>query len=407
MDRTIITNTECVVIGGGTAGYIAAATAADALDVILLSKGAGASYWSSGCVDVIGRVGGNYVESPSEGIKTLVEENPAHPYSVISRSDPCAAVKVIDHALERFKSLVSYSYEGSLKRNVWVITSLGTIRPTCLAPATVSRGNIGRLRDAKTSLVGFRGFTDFDPRYVAALLRVNMQAYGLDPLDVTAQYVTIEGKTAVQPSEISEYIKTDEGFAHLCHDVMALSKGCSHVGFPSVFDREATERLQKLGGALGVTAFEVPMPFSLAGHRLGEFLSSNVEHVEVVEGIRVQELAFADGLCTAALAKRWAFGAGSFILATGGMLSGGIGIDNGHMNECLTGWRMEKVHDVPRSVGLHVNNSLNPLLPHAVKNLFACGSLLGNYDPVSELSGHGVCIATGYVAGREAVRYGR
>ena len=73
MDRTIITNTECVVIGGGTAGYIAAATAADALDVILLSKGAGASYWSSGCVDVIGRVGGNYVESPSEGIKTLVE----------------------------------------------------------------------------------------------------------------------------------------------------------------------------------------------------------------------------------------------------------------------------------------------------------------------------------------------
>ena len=238
----------------------------------------------------------------------LVEANPAHPYSVISRSDQHAAVKVVDHALERFKSLTSYSYEGSLKRNVWVITSLGTIRPTCLVPTTVLRGSIGELRDAKTSLVGFRGFTDFDPRYVVVLLRVNMQAYGLDPLDITAKHVTIGGKTTVQPSEISEYIKTDDGFARLCNDVAALSKGCSHVGVPSVFDREATERLQQLGEVLGVTTFEVPMPFSLVGHRLRELLSSNVERVEVVEGIRVQELAFADGLCTAARAKRWAFG---------------------------------------------------------------------------------------------------
>ncbi|MGB8310711.1 MAG: FAD-binding protein [Halobacteriota archaeon] len=407
MDRTVITNTECVVIGGGTAGCMAAATASDTRDVTLLNKGAGASYWSSGCIDVIGRVGGHYVESPSEGIQMLVEANPAHPYSVISRSDQHAAVKVVDHALERFKSLTSYSYEGSLKRNVWVITSLGTIRPTCLVPTTVLRGSIGELRDAKTSLVGFRGFTDFDPRYVVVLLRVNMQAYGLDPLDITAKHVTIGGKTTVQPSEISEYIKTDDGFARLCNDVAALSKGCSHVGVPSVFDREATERLQQLGEVLGVTTFEVPMPFSLVGHRLRELLSSNVERVEVVEGIRVQELAFADGLCTAARAKRWAFGANSFILATGGVLSGGVGIDDGHMDERLTGWRIGKVHGVPRSAGLHVNNALNPLLPSAVKNLFACGSLLGNYDPVSELSGHGVCIATGYVAGRRAARYGR
>ena len=61
----------------------------------------------------------------------LVEANPAHPYSVVSRADPHAAVKIVDHALERFKSLTSYAYEGTLKRNAWVITSLGTIRPTC------------------------------------------------------------------------------------------------------------------------------------------------------------------------------------------------------------------------------------------------------------------------------------
>jgi len=406
MNKAVITSTECVVIGGGTAGCMAAATAADTRDVILLNKGVGASYWSSGCIDVIGRVGGHYVKSPSEGIKTLVETNPIHPYSVISPSDPRGAVKVIDRALERFKSLTSRSYEGSLKRNIWVITSLGTIRPTCLVPTTVLRGSIEELRDAKTSLVGFRGFTDFDPRYVVALLCVNMQAYRLDPLDITAKHVTIGGKTVVQLSEISAYIKTEDGFAQLHNDVAALSKGCSHVGFPSVFDREATERLQQLGEALGITTFEVPMPFSFAGHRLRE-LSSNVERMEVIEGIRVQELAFADDLCTAARAKRWTFGADSFILATGGMLSGGVGMDDGYMNERLTGWRIGTVRGVPRSGGLHVNNVLNPLLPSAVKNLFACGSLLGNYDPVSELSGHGVCIATGYVAGREAARYGR
>jgi glycerol-3-phosphate dehydrogenase subunit B len=407
MERTVSIDTECVVIGGGTAGRMAAATAADTRHVTLLNKGVGASYWSSGCIDVVGRVEGAYVKSPSEGIKILVEANPAHPYSVISESDPHAAVKIIDKALERFKSLTSHSYEGTLQRNVWVITSLGTLRPTCLAPSTVLRGHLGELRDATTTLIGFHGLADFDPEYIAALLRVNMRAYGHDQLDLTAKYVTLGDKTSVQPSEVSEYIKTDDGFSRLTNDVAASSGGCSHVGFPSVFDREATERLEELGETLGVTTFEIPMPFSLAGHRLRELLSSNVERLEAVEGVRVQELAFADERCTAARAGRWVFEADSFVLATGDLLGGGIVADDGYANEQLSGWRIGRVRGVPRSVGLHVDGNLNPLLPSAVNNLFACGSILGNYDPVSELSGHGVCIATGYVAGQEAVRCGR
>ena len=179
------------------------------------------------------------------------------------------------------------------------------------------------------------------------------------------------------------------------------------MGFPSVFDREATERLGELGDVLGVTAFEIPMPFSLAGHRLRELLLSNVERLEVIEGVRVQELVFADELCTAARAGRWDFDANSYVLATGDLLGGGIIIDDGYVNERLTGRRIGRVHGIPRSVGLRVDGSLNPLLPSTVNNLFACGSILGNYDPVAELSGHGVCVATGYVAGRRAARYGR
>jgi glycerol-3-phosphate dehydrogenase subunit B len=407
MERTVTIDTECVVIGGGTAGRMAAATAADIRDVTLLNKGVGASYWSSGCIDVVGRVGGAYVKSSSEGIQMLVEANPAHPYSVISESDPHTAVKVIDKALKRFKSLTSYSYEGTLQRNVWVITSFGTIRPTCLAPSTVFRGHIGELRDATTTLIGFHGLADFDPHYITALLRVNMPAYGLDPLDITAKYVMLGDKTSVQPSEVSEYVKMDAGFLQLMGDVAAHSKGSSYVGFPSVFDCEGTKRLEELGEALGVTTFEIPMPLSLAGHRLRELLSSNVERVEAVEGVRVQELAFADERCTGARAGRRIFEADSFVLATGNLLGGGIIVDDGYANERLSGRRIGRVRGVPRSVGLRVVGSLNPLLPSAVNNLFACGSILGNYDPVSELSGHGVCIATGYVAGRRAARYGR
>jgi glycerol-3-phosphate dehydrogenase subunit B len=234
-----------------------------------------------------------------------------------------------------------------------------------------------------------------------------MQAYGLDPLDLTAKYVAIGDKISVQPSEISEYIKTDDGFSQLRSDVAAHSRGHSHVGFPSVFDCEAAERIEELGEALGVTTFEIPVPFSLAGHRLRELLSSNAERVEAIEGVRVRELTFADGLCTAVRAGKWAFHADSFVLATGDLLGGGIIIDDGYATERLTGWRIGRVHGVPQSAGLHVNGSLSPLLPSTVENLFACGAILGSYDPVSELSGHGVCIATGFVAGRRVARYGR
>ncbi|MGH8874273.1 MAG: FAD-dependent oxidoreductase, partial [Acidimicrobiia bacterium] len=154
---------EVLVIGAGMAGLVAAWQAATAgARTRVVSAGWGALYWHAGCIDVLGyHPPDQPVESPAEALGRL---EPAHPYTRAGRE----ALEQALSALAELCTRAGYPLEGSLERNWLLPSALGAARPTCLAPATMTAGDLRR-RGAMV-LVGFRGFADFHPGLIAANL---------------------------------------------------------------------------------------------------------------------------------------------------------------------------------------------------------------------------------------------
>ena len=106
------------------------------------------------------------------------------------------------------------------------------------------------------------------------------------------------------------------------------------------------------------------------------------------------------------------------MLATGGLVGGGIDTDRESVREPVFGCHVPHPDDrydwaEGRAFGEHAfarfgvvpDGSLRPTGPDgeaAFENLRAAGSVLGGADFAAEKSGGGISLATGYVAGRTA-----
>ena len=125
--------------------------------------------------------------------------------------------------------------------------------------------------------------------------------------------------------------------------------------------------------------------------------------------------------------KSAAYSASAVVLATGKFVGGGLDSDRGRIFETLLNLpvaypknRREWFH--PRllategqpfnRIGVEVNENLQPIDPEGriiYDNLFAAGAILAHGDSMSEKSGGGIAVSTGYMAGKLAVgmkRYG-
>jgi glycerol-3-phosphate dehydrogenase subunit B len=129
------------------------------------------------------------------------------------------------------------------------------------------------------------------------------------------------------------------------------------------------------------------------------------------DGDRIEALRLADG---------GTHEASQVVLATGGVLGGGVESDRESVRERLFGchvaapadrddWAAEAAfgaHEFAR-FGVDVDADLRPLTAAGdpeFDNLRAAGHVLGGFDFAAEKSGSGVSLATGYEAGRRAVK---
>jgi glycerol-3-phosphate dehydrogenase len=413
---------DVLVIGAGLAGLFTAWQAAQrGKRVKLISKGWGATHWNTGCVDVLGYLPGRDepILSLRDSLRQFIQGNPRHPYAL-------AGLDQIESAINTFKDLCSragYPLQGSLEKNWLLPTSLGTLRPTCLAPETMTAGDLSQKTGGQPFLlVGFEKYFDFYADQVAD----NLLAQGFAAQGITLDLPHLREQLFVTSRSIAWDFENPDFRAEVAKALKPLLNGVSRVGFPAVLGlRYPLEVYQDMQERLGLPVFEIPTtPPSISGIRLANLLVEEIAKNggRTYEGMQVTAFDVTDhqvaSVWSESASRRKAHRANDYVLATGGILGGGIQTYyDGSIQEVIFGLPVDGSTDrsewfhrefLPETshpiycAGIDVNPAFQPANRAGgpvFSNLYAVGTTLAGCDAIQERSFEGVCLVSGYLVG--------
>ena len=409
---------DVIVIGGGLAGLTAAWQAAvRGRRVRVVAKGWGATHWHAGCIDVLGYYpldAAAPLDSPAGGLPQLLADHPEHPYATAGQDALAAALA----DLQALCAAAGYPLHGSLDENWLLPTAVGTARPTCLAPEMMIAGDLRR--PDPLLIVGFERFSDFQPNLVAA----NLTQRGLTATHATVRLPSMAERAFVNGMRLAAACDDESFLFELADAVLPHVAGARRIGFPAVLGLQAPlrakERLEEL---LGRPIFEIPgLPPSIPGIRLQRILVRAIKQAggQVYEGMEAIGAEIRDGqvqaIFTEAAARPRTQRAGTYVLATGGLLGGGITTSfEGEARELVFGlpvtappsrldWFEEAFlsrdgHAVYRA-GIAVDEEFRPRGASVPANVRVAGNTLAHCEPIRERSFDGIALATGYAVGR-------
>lgn len=408
-------NSDVLVIGGGIAGLFAACVAAEkGKSVQLLSYGAGTLTIGGGIIDALGYDEANApVAAPLTAMEKL---NDMHPYSKVGKAGICKA-------FEAFKKLTEqqgYGYIGSLEKNQWIPTAVGTLKPTCLTSKTMD-GSV--LKQAKeVCVVGFDTLKDFSAKMVCKNLK---KVYdGRKNIKSVVVKLNFEQGRDVNAMDVARWLDTEEGRSAFVSQLKgSITSGMVVIVPPVLGTTPDYTVLQALEKALGCKLIEAAaMPPAVTGYRLRAMLLGYAKKlgVKIIEKAKVVRADGQNGKCeyvvTEGMDRERKYYAKEFILATGGFYGGGMTSEMGKITEMVfklpiaapavqTEWSNPKLFSDQKQIfaqyGILVNDDLAPIDANGnvlVSNLKIVGRSLAGYDFCFEKSGNGVAIATAYKA---------
>ncbi len=444
--------TDVLVIGGGMAGLVAGAVAAESgQKTVLLRKGLGATAMSSGAIDVIGYLpdGNVPIMSPIDGLQALTSLHLLHPYSILGYTD-AEPSQNLERILTQIAEIVTWLKEnlassvapliGDIRRNLFPITVLGTTKPTCLIQETMFCDDLNESSDNVLLFAGIRGHPDFQPGSAASVYLENRAVLGESPKKVGHCVLDIApfGKPYnVSSIEIARHLDHPGAIDSLVEEMKTQVDlvGASHVALPPVIGlKRAKENRKKLEEAVGVKVFELlSFPPSVPGHRLQMaleqlFLSKGGTMMMGFEatGSEMKEQQVIS-LSAKGPRRRVEIRPKVVVLASGKYIGGGLyatehGLKETVFNLMTVTESFYSAHDMrpPHHTsilavssdghevfgsGLSIDTTFRPvdMTDHATAhNLFAAGSILAGYNYATEKSGLGVALVSGHIAGSNA-----
>lgn len=409
---------DVIVIGNGVAGLYAACLAAESgKKVDLLTYGGGTSVIAGGVIDILGYgEDGKIFDNPMEGITTL---EASHPYRKVGTD---LVAKAMDKFVEITKNQ-GYEYIGSISKNMWIPTAIGSFKPTALVPKSSDGRKV--LQAKHILVVGFDTMKDFYADIVkknlARRLAPNQQVdqfvvklnfeYGRDLRDITAL-------------DVARWLETEAGRAAFVSQVKPHIKEHTAIVLPPVLGIEANyDLLNNLETQLGASLVEVSsLPPAVTGLRLSKMLTKYAKQlgVQIIQKANVIDSRIENGKCisvtTEGFDRTREYFADKFIIATGGVYGGGIKTALGEMHEQVLhidievpanqlDWSNPKLFSKEKQafalMGVNVDEQLRPLDKSGkvvADNVRIIGRTLAGYDFCVEKSGNGVALATAYKA---------
>lgn len=389
---------DAVIIGGGISGLMASIyLAGKGFKTALVSRGDPVCCLSTGCIDILAE--GN---DPIRSMDRLPRD---HPYRLMDTS-------LVVEAMDLFMGIMAQQglpYSGSIHKNRFILTPIGTAKKTCLVPVTMEASLADR--GDHVHVISFKGIKDFFPSHITSRLpHTSVSIYDAGVSSTTALATLFD-----EPSFVDDF----------CQWAAALELPPGKVAFPAVLGLKNPRTIvETLSRKLGRDVFEIPtLPPSIPGMRLFRALKAALQNrgghtywgnpvasVEMRSGV-VEALTFANPCRPSRLHGR------AFILATGSFVGGGLFATRtsvqetvfnlpvftpGPRKEWFLGDFFTPGHPIEAS-GIEVDGLFKPARAR-IENLFVCGSILAHSEIMKYRCGHGLAITTGVAAARSCER---
>jgi glycerol-3-phosphate dehydrogenase subunit B len=419
MTATSSIHCDLCVIGSGMAGLGAALFATQkGLDTLVVGR-TGEIIFATGFLDVMAVhpvEEGRIWEDPWACVAQLTRDQPQHPYARISPQNIRSALDTAVGFLERN----GLAYSGHSDRNTFVLTSIGTFKPTYRLPKTMAAGVEAYQRRAECLLVDIKGLKGFSATQIAATAGPDWP--GLR----TARIEFLEASTSsdVFAERIARSLEAPSHREKLAALIRPHVQGAEAVGLPAILGiAEPTAVMEDLQRWLNVKVFEIAtIPPGVTGLRLKEAFERGL-------------MALGTRLCLEnKVFKAEASPAGDFrlylgrsdseevlearsvLVATGRFMGGGLKADRNAVSEALFDlpvyqpegrylWHREdffdrRGHAVNRA-GLTVDDCFRPVDATGRPvhpRLFAAGSILAHQDWMRMKCGAGLALSTAWAA---------
>jgi glycerol-3-phosphate dehydrogenase subunit B len=422
---------DLVVIGGG----LAALTAARSLQqsgrqVTLVWPGLTSMYFCFPSLDVLGYRDGQAsdpVEEPLSALPGLIKDRPDHPYARAGLPAIQQAVRLL-LAFLRDSGMV---WEGSLSRNLVLPTALGVPKPTCIAPASMTHGDLRRLDPI--ALCGFDGYQDFTPELAAGNLSrlwpggrepVHSVRVALPGVDQGRLFTSIDLARWMQGERFRKEVA---GRLRQAVRAAAGDEPSLRIGVPAVLGLDQAEATYAAFEAeVERPVFEIPtIPPSVAAMRVFDRLRRQLQStgVELISGVPVHRAELEGTRCSRVWLKspgaERPLEARAFVLALedrvdGAVRAGPLLDRDPFFGAVLARYREPRERAAEslleaqpfNSVGFEVTSRLQPARADGAPladNVFVAGGLMRGYDPTVTKSRGGQSIATAFRAAQEAL----
>lgn len=439
---------DLIVIGAGLSGLMAAKTAADSgQKVLIVGKGMGSLCLFSNTIDVLDQfsktkkmephrqtsdveskarrgehpvpedpftheqVSGLLGTGMRDGLSEWIKDHPLHPYSK-------AGLEKIEEALFSFLSLFPppYSFQTIDNNNCLLPTGAGTLRPTYLIPVTMAAGI--SVNEGLTLIAGFKGFKDFYAHYVADQLRCR----GIN-LQLPDPFYQEPAATA-----LARLMEQNSFRENVGREIKRQLRDEIRVGLPALLGTRDPIRVKDdLEAIIGAKVFEIPiLPPSIPGMRIfNRFKEWLVQKgVSFLLGYSVSKGILRGKRCERIEVLHppvvTSYSAGRYILATGRFIGGGLKANDEKVFEPIFNlplsqppsredwFRDSFFSDLPHPIhnaGILTDASFQPVdgrRDMILENVWAAGSILAHHHWIDEKSREGIEIATGYMAAKRA-----